>query len=92
MPEPEGGAHQDPAHASQLLQHAIFRALVDVQSVPLRKTIKARYQKFRRMGHHSRWFNVAVSREIGLLQEQWQRIRGYWPGHHPEPTAEAPHV
>jgi acetyl-CoA carboxylase carboxyl transferase beta subunit/acetyl-CoA carboxylase carboxyl transferase alpha subunit len=88
VPEPDGGAHRDPAQASQLLQHAIFQALVDLQRVPLRKTMKARYQKFRRMGHHSRWFNVAVSREVAALQEQWQRLRGYLPARRPEPAPE----
>ena len=89
VPEPEGGAHHDPVYASQLLQQAIFRALVDLQRAPLRKTMKVRYQKFRRMGHHSRYFNVAVSREVALLQEQLQRIRGYWPGRHvPLPMGE----
>jgi acyl-CoA carboxylase subunit beta len=81
VPEPEGGAHKDPAHASQLLKHSILHALVDLQRVPLRKTVRARYQKFRRMGHHSRFFNVAVSREISLLQDYF---REHWPGRRAE--------
>jgi acyl-CoA carboxylase subunit beta len=82
VPEPEGGAHRDAAHASQLLHDAIVRALVDLQRSPLRKVTKARYQKFRRMGHHSRYFNVAVSREVELLQGY---VRGHWPlGRRPE--------
>jgi acetyl-CoA carboxylase carboxyl transferase subunit beta len=76
VPEPEGGAHRDPVHSSQLLSQAIVRALVDLQRSPLRKTMKARYQKFRRMGHHSRYFNVAVSREVSLLGGY---IRDHWP-------------
>ncbi|HEX6512959.1 MAG TPA: carboxyltransferase subunit alpha, partial [Chloroflexota bacterium] len=82
VPEPEGGAHSDPAQASQLLSEAIVRALVDLQRSPLRKTIKARYQKFRRMGHHSRYFNLAVSREITALQGYF---RHHWPHRHASP-------
>jgi acetyl-CoA carboxylase carboxyl transferase beta subunit/acetyl-CoA carboxylase carboxyl transferase alpha subunit len=79
--EPEGGAHKDPAHASQLLKQSILHALVDLQRVPLRKTLKARYQKFRRMGQHSHFFNLAVSREVAALQEY---VREHWPGRRPE--------
>ncbi|HLG74742.1 MAG TPA: acetyl-CoA carboxylase, carboxyltransferase subunit beta [Chloroflexota bacterium] len=86
VPEPEGGAHHDPAHASQLLSNAIVRALVDLQRAPLRKTMKARYQKFRRMGQQSRWFNIAVSREIGAVQEY---VREHWPARkYPLPLGE----
>ncbi len=87
VPEPEGGAHRDPAQASQLLQQAIVRSLVELQRSPLRKTMKARYQKFRRMGHHSRDFNVAVSREVELLQGY---VRDHWPlRRSPLPVGEA---
>jgi acyl-CoA carboxylase subunit beta len=82
VPEPEGGAHRDPAQASTLLRQAIIQALAEVQRVPLRKTMKARYSKFRRMGHHSRWFNVAVSREVSLLGGY---IRDHWPHRPPAP-------
>lgn len=83
VPEPEGGAHHDPAYASQLLKQSILHALVDLQRVPLRKTIKARYQKFRRMGHHSRFFNIAVSREIATLQDYFKE---HWPHRRQELT------
>jgi acyl-CoA carboxylase subunit beta len=87
VPEPEGGAHHDPVHASQMLSEAIVRALVDVQRSPLRKTMKARYQKFRRMGHHSRYFNIAVSREVSVLGGY---IREHWPSRKvPVPAGEA---
>jgi len=91
VPEPEGGAHTDPARASHLLEQSIVRTLTELQRSPLRKTMKARYQKFRRMGHHSRYFNVAVSREVALLQDYMQRrvhdIRDHWPGRRPETPA-----
>ncbi|HVA24484.1 MAG TPA: acetyl-CoA carboxylase, carboxyltransferase subunit beta [Chloroflexota bacterium] len=85
VPEPDGGSHCDPAYSSQMLGQAIVRALVDLQRSPLRKTMKARYQKFRHMGHHSRYFNVAVSRELSLLQGY---IRDHWPhGKVPSPAS-----
>lgn len=85
VPEPEGGAHADPALASQLLSRSIVHALVDLQRVPLRKTMKARYQKFRRMGQQSRYFNQAVSREVSVVQDY---VREHWPRRSPLAVAE----
>jgi acetyl-CoA carboxylase carboxyl transferase subunit beta len=94
VPEPEGGAHRDPAQASTLLKDSIARALSDLQRVPLRKTLKARYQKFRRMGQFNRYFNLAVSREVQQVQDVVSRgvqgIRDRWPGHRPPAAEEAP--
>jgi acyl-CoA carboxylase subunit beta len=79
VPEPDGGAHRDPAHASQMLKASLLQALVELQSQPLRKTMRARYQKFRRMGQYNHYFNLAVSREVAHMQEWMQGIRGMFP-------------
>src|SRR5581483_4166880 len=73
VPEPEGGAHRDAVHASQLLKLSIKHALAELTHTPLRKTLKARYQKFRRMGEYNRYFNVAVAREVAQLQDYMHR-------------------
>jgi len=90
VPEPNGGAHLDPARASQLLEASIIRSLTELQRVPLRKTMKARYQKFRRMGQYNHHFNLAVAREVATLQGWMEGFREHWPGRRPPvPVAEA---
>jgi acetyl-CoA carboxylase carboxyl transferase subunit beta len=91
VPEPEGGAHHDPAQSSAMLKESIERALSELQRVPLRKTLKARYQKFRRMGQYNRYFNLAVAREVQALQGVVTRgvasVRGWFPHHEEEVAA-----
>jgi acetyl-CoA carboxylase carboxyl transferase subunit alpha len=48
--EPAGGAHADPAHASELLDVALDRALTEVGAMDVPMRLEARYQKFRKMG------------------------------------------
>lgn len=50
VPEPVGGAHRDPALAAKNLQDAVTEALKDLAKVPTDKLLRARYDKFRRMG------------------------------------------
>jgi acetyl-CoA carboxylase carboxyl transferase subunit alpha len=48
--EPVGGAHTDPAQATALLDVALSRALADVSALGVEARLKARYDKFRKMG------------------------------------------
>jgi acetyl-CoA carboxylase carboxyl transferase subunit alpha len=48
--EPIGGAHTDPAAATQLLDAALARALREVQALDVDTRLEQRYQKFRKMG------------------------------------------
>jgi acetyl-CoA carboxylase carboxyl transferase subunit alpha len=48
--EPLGGAHSDPAKTAAAVKKTIKRFLTDVQDVPREKLVKARYDKFRKMG------------------------------------------
>ncbi len=50
VPEPMGGAHRDAAAAAQSLKTAVSGALRDLEKVPADKLLKARYEKFRKMG------------------------------------------
>ena len=87
VPEPEGGAHLDSDLAGRLLKTALVRSLAQIQLAPLRKTVKARYAKFRKMGQFNHYFNAAIAHEAAQLQELFQRgmtgIRDHLPGHQP---------
>jgi acetyl-CoA carboxylase carboxyl transferase subunit alpha len=50
VPEPVGGAHQDPAAAASLLGGAIEKALEEVSALAPAERLDRRYQKFRGMG------------------------------------------
>ncbi len=50
VPEPEGGAHLDPAAAAQAVGDALERALAELGALSVADLLERRYQKFRRMG------------------------------------------
>ena len=50
VPEPTGGAHNNPDTATALVDQALTSALGDVGALPVEARLKARYEKFRRMG------------------------------------------
>ena len=50
VPEPEGGAHADPAKAFELLAPYLEKALADVQKIKPALLPEERYKKFRKMG------------------------------------------
>jgi acetyl-CoA carboxylase carboxyl transferase subunit alpha len=50
IPEPSGGAHCDPAQAAENLKSAISKELQPLLKTPVDKLIRARYDKFRKMG------------------------------------------
>jgi acetyl-CoA carboxylase carboxyl transferase subunit alpha len=50
VPEPNGGAHSDPARAAELLAPTIERALRELQKLKVPQLLEERYKKFRRMG------------------------------------------
>jgi acetyl-CoA carboxylase carboxyl transferase subunit alpha len=56
IPEPVGGAHNDPAAAAALLDIALSRALTAIAPMPVEQRISARYEKFRRMGREDQAF------------------------------------
>jgi acetyl-CoA carboxylase carboxyl transferase subunit alpha len=50
VPEPEGGAHADPAAAAELLRDAVLTHLDDLERVPVEDLRRSRRAKFRTMG------------------------------------------
>ncbi len=50
IPEPEGGAHSDPAAAAELLAAPLERVLRELQKLKTSQLLDERYKKFRRMG------------------------------------------
>ena len=50
VPEPLGGAHQDPAEAASLLGAAIHESLAEVSALSPDARLDSRYAKFRSMG------------------------------------------
>jgi len=50
VPEPNGGAHNDPAAAASALDVVLARALAEVAAVPADARLEQRYQRFRRLG------------------------------------------
>jgi acetyl-CoA carboxylase carboxyl transferase subunit alpha len=51
VPEPEGGAHSDPARAAELLAPYLERALGELLKLKPAQLPEERYRKFRKMGH-----------------------------------------
>ena len=49
IPEPEGGAHTDPAAAADLLAESLHKNLAQLKSISIPQLVAARYDKFRRM-------------------------------------------
>jgi acetyl-CoA carboxylase carboxyl transferase subunit alpha len=50
IPEPEGGAHSDPAAAADLLAPALEKALKELTKLKPAQLIDERFKKFRKMG------------------------------------------
>ncbi|HWW61724.1 MAG TPA: acetyl-CoA carboxylase carboxyltransferase subunit alpha [Thermoanaerobaculia bacterium] len=50
VPEPEGGAHADPARAAELLAPYLERSLKELQKIKPSLLPEERYKKFRKMG------------------------------------------
>jgi acetyl-CoA carboxylase carboxyl transferase subunit alpha len=50
VPEPLGGAHQDPDQAAALVDQALQQALADVRHLSSEERLALRYEKFRHIG------------------------------------------
>jgi acetyl-CoA carboxylase carboxyl transferase subunit alpha len=56
IPEPRGGAHNDDAGATGLVDQALQLALAEVSALSISERLNARYDKFRRMGEEGTAF------------------------------------
>ena len=86
VPEPAGGAHQDPDGAARLLRRFLLRELITLQKEAPKRLVKKRYKKFRQMGETDRYLRVAIAREVsqvqGALAQKFGEIREHFPGPH----------
>ena len=53
VPEPVGGAHQDPVESARRLGQKVRQHLDEILQVPTDELLARRYDKFRAMGHYS---------------------------------------
>jgi acetyl-CoA carboxylase carboxyl transferase subunit alpha len=56
VPEPAGGAHNDPDAATALVDQALSAALAEVSALTVDRRLELRYDKFRRMGEEGSAF------------------------------------
>src|SRR3954453_23871550 len=56
VPEPSGGAHNNPDAATALVDQALSAALADVSALSVESRLQLRYEKFRRMGEEGSAF------------------------------------
>src|SRR5687768_13977919 len=50
IPEPVGGAHNDPAQAASALKYVLLKHLNDVRSLDPEQLLETRYERFRHLG------------------------------------------
>ncbi len=50
IPEPTGGAHNDPAQAASALKYVIQKHLNDLRALSLEQLIETRYERYRHLG------------------------------------------
>jgi acetyl-CoA carboxylase carboxyl transferase subunit alpha len=50
IPEPLGGAHNDPAQAANTLKYVLQKHLNDLRGLPTEKLLDARYERYRHLG------------------------------------------
>ena len=50
VPEPTGGAHNNPDAATALVDQALSASLAEVSAFSVEARLNARYDKFRKMG------------------------------------------
>jgi len=65
IPEPAGGAHNDPARAGSLVDEALERVLSSLTPVGVADRLAARYDKFRRMGREGEGFIDTAAQRPG---------------------------
>jgi acetyl-CoA carboxylase carboxyl transferase subunit alpha len=53
VPEPLGGAHRDPAAATETIRGWIVEQLHELRGVPVDELVRRRYERFRRLGAYS---------------------------------------
>ena len=62
VPEPAGGAHNNPSAAATLLDGPLDRALAEIRALPAGERLERRYAKFRGMGRLGDAFTETAAR------------------------------
>jgi acetyl-CoA carboxylase carboxyl transferase subunit alpha len=52
IPEPLGGAHNDPARAASALKYALHKHLNDLRALDTETLLETRYERYRRIGKY----------------------------------------
>jgi len=84
VPEPVGGAQNDPRYAAQQLRNHIHAALSELLRVPPRRLVDRRYRKFRGMGRKgAHWRALHAQERDELLRHVARGLEGVrerlWP-------------
>ncbi len=73
VPEPSGGAQNDPAFAALELRNHLQAALIELVREAPSKLVKARYDKFRRMGQQTPQGRALLAQEVAELRRHVER-------------------
>jgi acetyl-CoA carboxylase carboxyl transferase subunit alpha len=65
MPEPLGGAHNEPEAATKAVVHAVEGALARLSKLGPESLVKSRYERYRRIGTHAAEGEMAGTRGPG---------------------------
>lgn len=81
VPEPQGGAHLDPASSATALKTHILAALRKVSRVSRRRLLARRYEKYRRIGKVGVYWREALRGEmrdgLSAFARLFHRAEGY---------------
>ncbi|MFB3119116.1 MAG: carboxyl transferase domain-containing protein [Stenotrophomonas maltophilia] len=69
VPEPEGGAQDNPREAATAIQIALMKNLAELSKQSQSRLLKRRYKRFRKMGELSSYSQEAMDREVELLMK-----------------------
>jgi acetyl-CoA carboxylase carboxyl transferase subunit beta len=73
VPEPAGGAQNDPKYAARQLHNHVSAALGELGTLTARRLVDGRYRKFRAMGKQSTQERAALTQEVDELKRQLGR-------------------
>jgi acetyl-CoA carboxylase carboxyl transferase subunit alpha len=60
IPEPLGGAHNDPAQAASALKYALHKHLNDLRALDIEALLAMRYDRYRRIGKYEETIAAAA--------------------------------
>jgi len=75
VPEPAGGAHTDPAAAVQAVHAAVAHELPQLLATPPGRLVRARYQRYRRIGPYTSRRRAAIARHLAHVQETMHELQ-----------------